>query len=502
MYGPHNRIPLTQFVQPFHAANVSVRQYPDLAHSVDAQFALQEWDAPYAISYGRQVVNPLPLFHNDIIIARSNGSSNTIGVGAYSEGLNDDLNKFVWSAMGEDASIQLEDVVLQYASYFFGSDASENFFHGILGLEKNWKNKTSSSKVSIEKTLEYLEKGMEDMVEKERKTSWRATMYVRRGVMDKYVYELVQQDVALYNAAFHVLSKGGGGSSGQQQQCMRNIASASMILEVVQQNITNATLAALRLRIENYAELLDNQVGADVLQTQDTMLNMNTIDKMLYLQSKYLLFFLQNLTKMQNPKDACRELLNFVMWENPGEGGYYDNVGSILSSDHPHLVAAPGSHDVDPSCYNDVMQGGSNALGSDQAEVRPSWLRYSMAMYDHPLLLRYTDIDYNEIYVWEVVMWNCWFDCTGDVVRWMVNDVPLTSWFVAPLPMKKLSFQIPLELLSKNGVLEISCQRVAGLGGNGKTCQVSEAWLKKITKQRKQTHEEKQRSTLEMGQIK
>ena len=113
-----------------------------------------------------------------------------------------------------------------------------------------------------------------------------------------------------------------------------------------------------------------------------------------------------------------------------------------------------------------------------------------MAMYDHPLLLRYKDIDYNEIYVWEVVMWNCWFDCTGDIVRWVVNDVPLTSWFVAPLPMKKLSFQIPLELLSKSGVLEISCQRVAGLGGNGKTCQVSEAWLKKIPKQRKQAHEE------------
>jgi hypothetical protein len=50
----------------------------------DAQYALKKWDHPFAMSYGRQVVNPAPIFMSEIIELRSNGSTPNDGVGAYS----------------------------------------------------------------------------------------------------------------------------------------------------------------------------------------------------------------------------------------------------------------------------------------------------------------------------------------------------------------------------------------------------------------------------------
>jgi len=45
-----------------------------------------------------------------------------VGAGCYSEGLGDDLNKALWSALAQDARLSVNDVVQQYARYFFGAD--------------------------------------------------------------------------------------------------------------------------------------------------------------------------------------------------------------------------------------------------------------------------------------------------------------------------------------------------------------------------------------------
>ena len=51
----------------------------------------------------------------------ANGSSPTVGVGAYSEGVSDDLNKHVWSVLATEPHTSVEEAVRQYARYYFGS---------------------------------------------------------------------------------------------------------------------------------------------------------------------------------------------------------------------------------------------------------------------------------------------------------------------------------------------------------------------------------------------
>ena len=47
---------------------------------------------------------------SSIVRLRGNGSTPTVGVGAYSEGLGDDLNKAIWSAIAEDPSLTADEV--------------------------------------------------------------------------------------------------------------------------------------------------------------------------------------------------------------------------------------------------------------------------------------------------------------------------------------------------------------------------------------------------------
>ena len=506
VYGPHNRIPFSEFVhrlRPIDTSTIAlnIRQYPDLAHSVDTQFAIQQWDAPLSESYQRQVVNPLPVLHASIVQARSNGSSPNIGVGAYSEGLNDDLNKFVWSAMGADATENnVHTIVQEYCQYFFGDDAAHAMYEGIMGLEQNWNGKVVNNQQRISTTLQTLKTGFGLLSQQEQDQNWRATMYLRRGFMDQYIYDLHSQDVELLGRATAVLSQA---DTDDANDCQSIVQSALAILapsSLIQNASTDPLVASLRRQIVTLAADLDRQVGAEVLQTQDTALNMNSIDSQLYLSSTYLRSWLLNLTSTGSstgprsrasssttPTSVCTQIYNYLNWTNPGVGGYYDNIGSIDALDHPHLVrsvqgsssSSSSSSRADPSCYDQhcVLQGGSNALKN----IRPSWLRYGMVMFDNALTLRYTNVDTLAQYNWEVVMWYCWFDCSNDLVKFTVNGVPLTQKYIAaPNPMRKLSFSVPSEAFADTGTIEISCERVDGLGGNGKTCQLTEAWLRKV----------------------
>jgi hypothetical protein len=45
-----------------------------------------------------------------------------------------------------------------------------------------------------------------------------------------------------------------------------------------------------------------------------------------------------------------------------------------------------------------------------------------------------------------------------------------------PAPLKPIEFDIP-EKATEKGELDLSWYREAGLGGNGRGCQVSEVWL-------------------------
>jgi hypothetical protein len=58
--GPQSRLTL-QEVRRRLPAQYPIRFYPDITHSTGCQFPVPDWDVAYALTEGRETINPRPL---------------------------------------------------------------------------------------------------------------------------------------------------------------------------------------------------------------------------------------------------------------------------------------------------------------------------------------------------------------------------------------------------------------------------------------------------------
>jgi hypothetical protein len=113
-----------------------LRDYPDLTHNKLCQYEVPEWDQAFALTLGREAVNPRPVEYA-AIFARTAGY--TDGFISYSDGIHDDVNKTIWSALSWDPNETPGDILVDYARVYFTSAAPRRIADGILALERNWR---------------------------------------------------------------------------------------------------------------------------------------------------------------------------------------------------------------------------------------------------------------------------------------------------------------------------------------------------------------------------
>ena len=93
VFGPWVKIPLPE-LRKLVKAEIPIRRYPDITHSLSCQYPVPDWDVAYAMTLGRECVNPRPEDEKHIHNILAPYASGSI---SYSEGTNDDVNKFIWS---------------------------------------------------------------------------------------------------------------------------------------------------------------------------------------------------------------------------------------------------------------------------------------------------------------------------------------------------------------------------------------------------------------------
>lgn len=103
-----------------------------------------------------------------------------------------------------------------------------------------------------------------------------------------------------------------------------------------------------------------------------------------------------------------------------------------------------------------------------------SWWTHAQSLYDAPLRMRSTNLDPIASCKPRVVY-------TGDSprikIRCIANDsIEIHPFIEKPSPPRSLEFDLPAEA-TRSGTLNPSWYREAGLGGNGRGCQVAEVWL-------------------------
>ena len=119
-----------------------VRDYPDVTHTVRSQYPVPWWDPALNLTFGREPINPRAVFYAAV---HDRLAPSTDGFITYSDGVNDDLNKVVWTRKAWDPDTKARDIVLDYSRFFFGAAVAERAADGLLALERNWEGPLASN---------------------------------------------------------------------------------------------------------------------------------------------------------------------------------------------------------------------------------------------------------------------------------------------------------------------------------------------------------------------
>jgi len=454
-------------------AKYPIRLYPDITHTVRNQYPIPHWDDSWFQAYERQPIMPCP-----VRMAHLSNLYNKLSSGAicYSDGTGDDVNKIVCAALLWDPKADLKGVLREYGRYFIGPEYADDIAEGDLMLEQNWAGPALTN-AEIPKTLAYWQ-ALEKRATPEALGNWRFQQGLIRAYGDAYVQKRLQRETPLLEQGYAELRK------AHQVGADQAMAAAERIL----MPITDPVAAApeLHARILELADALNKSIGMQLsIERQhgfrvDRGALLDTIDRPIS-DASWLLYQVsaQPLERAQSAEGAPTRLRDqktepeklaaidaVLNWENPGPGGFYDDLGDGAHDRQPHLVPGPG-YEKDPGF---VVSPQDEQGGPDFPGVGPQrWFTQGTTVYDTPLRLRYTGLDPRATYLFKATYAGRY----GATVQLYLGDDMIGEPFVSDRHPVVRSFEVPRSAIV-NGVLEVSWKRVKGRG-----TQIAEAWLVK-----------------------
>ena len=457
VYGPQVRIGLPE-LRKLVPSRYPIRDYPDITHSLRCQYPVPDWDLAYALTEARETINPRPVDESAIFHAFAD---QTIGFLSYSEGCNDDVNKFVWSALGWDPSVDLLDVLREYGRCLIGlNDAdADAFARGLFALEKNWRGPLLSND-SVETTLAQF-RSLERRVAPRVLANWRFQQALYRAHYDAYERARLVHETDLQNRAMEALR------TARDRGSIASMERAAVILDRAR---SEPVAADLRARVFELGEALFQSIRMQLSVDRYRAIsvgrgaNLDTIDQILndreWLEQRFAA-----IRKLGSEADRLKAIEAIVDWTNPGPGGFYDELGNPAR--RPHLV--PGRpYAEDPA----AIHGPMTAFDQDPG-WRRSWCRHAGTLYGQPLRMHYAHLDRETAYKVRVVY-------TGDMFQArmrMVADgsIEIHPFLEKPHDPAPMEFDVP-QSATEDGSLDLEFQ-VDRLRGNGRGCQVAEVWL-------------------------
>jgi hypothetical protein len=464
VYGPQIRIPLPE-LRAKVPAKYPLRRYPDITHSRHSEYPVPDWDLAFASTEGREVINPRPTQEARIFHLYEKYA---IGFLTYSEGANDDVNKFVWSGLGWNPSTPVVDILRDFGRYFIGEQFADSFAQGLLALERNWTGPLATN-IGVDTTLEQFQE-MEHAASPQVLENWRFQQALYRAYYDYYdrarlIYEtgLEQQSLDQLRHAPNV------GVTLAMDQAERTLDRA----------LTDPPAQWARARVFEMAEALFQSIRMQLSvprykgEAPERGANLDMIDMPMNSRGWMLARFAE-IRKLSDERERLKALDEIVNWTNPGPGGFYDDLGNL--SAQPHLVRGPGFEE-DPAYYKSSLVGfGIRSLGGAFLQYRRSWWDDAETLYEQPLEMQYNNLDPNAQYKVRVVYGG---DSTRPKIRLTANGgLEIHPLISRPVPFKPLEFDIPREATAK-GELRLEWHRESGLGDAGRGMQVAEVWLMK-----------------------
>jgi len=461
VFGPQIRVSLPQ-LRAEVPKRYPIRHYPDITHTLRCQYGVPEWDHAFAATLHREPFNPRPLDQAAIFRLLQ---PHTVGFIAYSEGCNDDVNKFIWSALGWNPGAGVVDVLREYSRYFIGENFTEGFAHGLLGLERNWRGPLMTN-AGVRATLHQFER-MDKEAGPGQWLNWRFQQAQYRAHYDAYQQRRLLYETGLEEQAMETLRTASATGS------LRAMAAAEEILE---RGVTAKVGLGLRGRTFELAEALFQSIRMQLSVPWYKAIgvgrgaNLDLVDaplnNRLWLKARF-----EELRG--KPTEAARidGILEILSWTDPGPGGFYDDLGN--PSAQPHLVRER-AYEHDPAHLETPLTGFvTGNPGSPMEHWRISWQRHAEALNDSGIRMRYRHLDRTARYKLRITYAG---ENSPADIRLSANGFEVHGWRKKEMPPRPVEFALPVEA-TRDGTVELKWEKQPGLGGAGRGLQVAEVWL-------------------------
>jgi hypothetical protein len=485
-FGPQSRLSPEEFRRavPRH---YPIRLYPDITHSVSCQYPVPDWDIAYALTEGREIINPRPESEADIIHA---ALPQTSGFVSYSEGCNDDVNKFVWSGLGWNPDQAPVSVLREFSRYFIGARYEDGFAEGLMNLERNWRGSLATNS-HVDITLSGFQ-DMEGYATPAVLQNWRWQQANYRANYDAYVRARLLAETGqltrsrdllrrVWQVGWSPLPLGIGDlpvshpSNALDPKDLLDAADA-----VLRESAIQPAAQDLRARVTELGcalfQSIHMQLSVEDYQGEavERGANLDTLDTPLT-DGPWLRAQIAAIRALPTPGKQVRAIRELLARTDPGPGGFYDELGNIAN--RPHFLPGPGARKDPDFRHSPLIEFSYPDHWGAQAPI--AWKRWAGALYDAPIELRYEGLNPQTAYKVRVVYAG---SSPRIKMRLQANDrIEIHPYITRSWPPAPQEFTIPQEATSQ-GALKLSWAREAGLGGNGRGCQVAEVWLMPVAK--------------------
>ncbi len=367
------------------------------------------------------------------------------GVGdiTHSSGHHDHFNQWMWQRLLWSPRTNLDAVVNEYCNTWFGSEAAPLMAKALYILEENLEEQPATpmpEKSGIKRYYDLVKQAGKLIPKEIMDQDWLWRMYMQKGALDRYTQLSVSQQMQF------------------QSRIEKEIAEAIKSGET-KKAITDA-LASFEFNESDEMKTLKEE--ARILSDESNRLFGERSEGLFNLKHDFIgLGWLKRQLERAKIADAKKrdELLDMIVnYDNPGEGGFYDNLGTYNIA--PHVVAGSPYDHGQP--YVSQMLSEGNRISQRSMSFTSSE--------DQGLTLHYSDLDSKASYKIRFTLVRPWFQeryamrMNQKSETIYADDIPIAKNIELPLQMSDFfTYDIPLQATA-DGELTIRLERAADVG--------------------------------------